>query len=541
MKNDNQNNDNQNEKNSEVYRLSRRRLIAGAAGLVVMGAVGETAAGASTASTLGKTELGKAFANAATTNGNILVVDVQTEPQGYCPLQYPNAASVWISGNVMDTLNWYDDDGKLNPLLATSITSTDGATWTVKLKQGVLFHNGDAFNADHVVATLLATMKAPTNVYNTQLGNISSATAVDANTVSFTLAAPNYLIPHVLATVPMCHKDHITDQTGIIGTGPFMWGKWTNGSNLTLTANSKYHLGAPPLAGVMFQFVPSADSRVVDALTGVSHISLLPSFSAISSLKANTNLNLIDSPAVVMLPLHINVNSDAFKDVRVRQALGFAMDRTRVRDIAFAGRADIFQGGVIPPVLSGFDSKNLYYPAKANITKAKALLKAAGKKKVEFTATVYAVPNAINAMTVIQQDIAKAGFICHIEVLPLAQWAGVLTSHKFDMCVSYEFNGTNWAKDGINQLANYKSGLFTNWVNYNDPKFDALIDASRATNDPAKQIALWKQADKMLTIAAVNLIPVVPHLTGAMSTLVHGLPTAPLRLDQLRLHNVSLR
>jgi len=524
--------------NTEAYRLTRRRLLAGFGGIVAMGTVGASSAIGSTA---GASTLEKAFARAAATSSGNLIIDVQTEPQGYNPLQYPNASSVWISGQIMDGLYWYDDSGNFSPLLAASApTTADGATWNIKLKQGVTFHNGDTFDSSHVVATLLATAKAPNNVYGGQLGTINSATAVDPYTVTFTLAAPNYLIPDVLATVPMCHKGHLGAETAIIGTGPFMWQSYTQGSNLVLAANPNYHLGAPPLANVTFQFVPAADSRVVDALTGVSSISLLPPFNDLASIKADKNLTLIDSPSVVMLPLHVNVQSPAFSDVRVRQALGFAMDRTRVRDIVFAGKADIFHGGVVPPTLSGFDTKNQFFPAKQNLKKAKALLKAAGKRHVEFTAVVYAVPNAIAAMTVIQQDIAKAGFVCNIEVLPLAAWAAVLTSHKFDMCVSYEFNGTWWAKDGLNPLTNYTSGLFTNWVNYNNPAFDQLLARSRATSDRNKQVALWKRANQMLTVAAVNLIPVVPHLTGAMSTKVHGLPTAPMRLDYLHLHNVSL-
>jgi peptide/nickel transport system substrate-binding protein len=528
----------QGDNSPEAYRLSRRRLLAGFGGLVALGSIsGATAALGGVAGAAPKT---RQWRSAVTKGGN-LVIDVQTEPQGYCPLEYPNASSVWISGQIMDSLYWYDDTGTFAPLLAAGApTTTDGITWTIKLKPGVTFHNGDPFTADHVVATLLATGTAPTNIYNGQVGTIKSATAVDPQTVTFTLAAANYMIPHVLAVVPMCHKDFLTAETNIMGTGPFQWSSLVSGSHLTLNAYPKYHLGAPLLDSVTFQFVPDPDTRVVDALQGTADISLLPPFNDLNRLQSDKNLKLINSPGVVMLPLHVNVNSPAFKDVRVRQALGFAMNRTRVRDIAFAGKAQIFQGGVIPPVMRGFDPTNTYFPATPNLAKAKALLAAAGVKNVEFTAAVYAVPDAIAAFEVIQQDIKAAGFIANVETQPLAAFAATLTSHKFDLCVSYEFNGTWWAKDGINPLLNYLAGEFVNFVNYDDPAFDALLAKSRATQNQAEQTALWKQANRLLTVAAVNLIPVVPHLTGSQSTKVSGLPLAPLELDYLHLHKVSL-
>ena len=517
-------------------------MLAGFGG-IALGAVGATTALAGTAGASSRPNVERAFNKAArTAGGGNLIIDLQTEPQGYCPLQYPNGDSVWIQGQIVEGLYWYDNTGKFAPLLAASLpTTTDGKTYTIKLKQGITFHNGDAFDSSHVVATLLATMVAPTNVFNGQLGTVSSATAIDANTVTFTMAAPNYCIPHLLAIIPMLNKNHLADETGIIGTGPFMWGSLTSGSNLVLNANPNYHLGTVPLASVTFQFVPDADARVVDALTGVSNIILLPPFSDLAELKANKKLKLINSPATVMFPLHVSCTSKVFKDVRVRQALGFAIDRTRVNEIVFAGQAEIFHGGVLPPVMLGYNPKNNYFPAKQNLKKAKALLEAAGVKHVEFTAATYAgSPNPLNAMTVIQQDIKKAGFIVNIEAQPLAEFATTLTSHKFDMCVSYEFNGTWWAKDGINQLANYESGVFPNWVSYENKEFDALLAKSRATSDPAKQVAYWKQANEMLTVAAVNLIPVVPHLTGAMGTNVHGLAGPPLEYDWLRLGSVSL-
>ena len=517
--------------------ISRRRVLSGLVGATALGVL--TACGGSSKSTAGSST--GATATAAAKKGGTLLIDVKTEPAGYNPLVFPNAHVRWLTGQIIDALYEYNDSGVIVDNLAKGApTTTDGKTWTVNLATGVKFHNGDAFEADHVVATLKATAVAPTNAFASQIGTISSIKAVSPTQVTFTLKDANYLIPDVLAILPMLHKDHVQDMTKIIGTGPFVWDSLTSGSNLSLKANPDYHLGAPFLDAVQFRFVPDPNTRVVDILQKKSNVSLVPAFSTLSKLTSSKNVALINVPAAVMLPIHVNVQSAAFTDVRVRQALGFAMDRTRVRDIVFAGKAQLFQGGAVPPTLRGYDSANPYFPATADLDKAKSLLAAAGKTNVKFTAAVYNTAESVAAMQVIQQDWAKAGLEMTIQTLDLASFAKILVSKKFDICVSYEYNGTWWGKDGINQLSNYQTGAFANWTNYTDPAFDALLTKSRATKDAATQTALWQQMDHMLAVASVNLIPAVPNLTGATQSNVQGIDQAELGLSFLDLRKAAI-
>ncbi len=127
--------------------------------------------------------------------------------------------------------------------------------WTVKLKEGVTYHNGDPFTAADVAATFGQVNTPPTNAWGERFGDLKSAEAVDDLTVKITLGAPNYLIPDVLAQVPILHKDFLGDDNGdghrrvrVDGLVP--------GSHLKLVANPDYHLGAPLVDSVTFQFVP---------------------------------------------------------------------------------------------------------------------------------------------------------------------------------------------------------------------------------------------------------------------------------------------
>ena len=89
-----------------------------------------------------------------------------------------------------------------------------------------------------------------------------------------------------------------------------------------------------------FQFVPDPNTRAVNILGGSSNIAMIPCFDTLDRLADDDNIETVrvDVPAVVMMPIHVNVNSTAFSDVRVRQALGFAIDRTRFANVVFGGQ-----------------------------------------------------------------------------------------------------------------------------------------------------------------------------------------------------------
>ena len=111
----------------------------------------------------------------AAVRGGDLIIDVQTEPQGFNPLAFPNAAYAWLTRQVIDSLYWHDETGEIVPVLAASAPeSTDGMVWTVKLKEGVTWHNGDPFTAEHVAATFGQVNTPPTNAWGERFGDLKS-------------------------------------------------------------------------------------------------------------------------------------------------------------------------------------------------------------------------------------------------------------------------------------------------------------------------------------------------------------------------------
>ncbi len=137
---------------------------------------GATSDTGTTGETTPQETTGGTTAPAAAVRGGDLIVDVQTEPQGFNPLAFPNAAYAWLTRQIIDTLYWYDDDDNFVPVLAAGPPeSTDGMVWTVKLKNGVTYHNGDPFTAEHVAATYLISNTAPTNAWGVRFGDSSTS------------------------------------------------------------------------------------------------------------------------------------------------------------------------------------------------------------------------------------------------------------------------------------------------------------------------------------------------------------------------------
>jgi peptide/nickel transport system substrate-binding protein len=514
-------------------KLSRRQMLA---------AMGLTAGTMSMAEFLAACQSGTATSSVK--KGGSLIIDVQTEPNEFSPIMATSAGYYWIELQVAEPLYTYDDNLKIVPLLTTAApATTDGLTWTIKLKDKVLFHNGDQFTSEHVVAQITAIMGTLYPGYKSRFTGFDSIKAIDPLTVQLTMKTANYLVPETLALIPMIHKDTLPKTDSIMGTGPFVWTEHRQGDHVKLTTNTKYHLPRAIVDDVTFRFVPDPSTRLVNLLGGSSHMMLLPSFADLPTLQKNSQVKVIQVSSPVVMPTYVNAKKPIFSDVRVRQALGFAMDRTRVRDLAFSGQADIGDG-VLPSMIRGFDPNFHFFPAKADSAKAKQLLADAGYgpggKTPEFTLSLYNVPSPVAAFQVIQQDWQNAGFKVNIELLDLSGWVVKFLAKSFDIIVSYELDGTTWGDAGWPAMTQYRTGDPNNRTGFSDPQFDDLLKQSILTSDTKQQETLWQQANKILSEGAVDLIPVVPKLTGAYRSNLKGVDVSPLKLSLLRLTNISL-
>src|SRR5229473_6619913 len=251
--------------------VTRRELLKGAAALGVAGALPQALPGAVQAQTTQKKELVTAQA------GDISKFD---------PHFSTSSNDIRVSFNVFDNLTSRHPDGKLYPGLATEWKLDGQTTWRFKLRQGVKFHNGDAFTSADAKFSIERTYDpAAKTMVATALATIEKIEAPDPFTLVITTKKPDPLLPGRLAfyggqIVPKKYLESVGNDTfnaKPIGTGPTRFLSWVKDDRLTLEGNPDYWGGKPDFDRLIVRSIPETAPRVAALLKGeVDIITQLP-------------------------------------------------------------------------------------------------------------------------------------------------------------------------------------------------------------------------------------------------------------------------
>jgi len=278
----------------------------------------------------------------AQTRKDSVVLAMVLEPS---PGLDPTTASAAAIGeivhyNVLEGLTKINMDGTITPLLAESWTiDPDGKVYTFKLRKGVKYHDGEAFDASDVKFSFErakaegSTNKAKKAVFD----NISRIETPDTHTVILVLnnADGNFLFRMGENTaVILDPKSAPTTSTKPIGTGPFKFESWAKGTSITLVKSDGYRNAASvKLKKVTFRFINDPAAQVAALLAG--DIDGMPRFGAVQSLKqfqSDPRFSVVIGGTEGKTIVTINNKRKPFDDVRVRRAIAAAIDRKAVVD-----------------------------------------------------------------------------------------------------------------------------------------------------------------------------------------------------------------
>ena len=323
-------------------RSSGRTLAVGCAGLLAVALAACSPAGSSNSASSSTPKAGGTYVVART--GDVDKLD----PQLATAFQTVETLDL-----VYDRLVRIDGKGNLQPDLATKWqTSDDGLKVTFTLRDGVKWHDGDAFTADDVVSSLKRILDQTTGaVGRSNLATISDVQG-SGSTVTLTLSKPNQALLYSLAAVnaSILHTKDITANTVAQqpdGTGPFTWEKWDQGQQVTLKSNSAYFGGAPLIGTLQLRVIPAESSIVSGMKAGAFQLGLLSDPTVADQVKDTSSIKLIKQPALAYHALMLNGAKGPLTDVRVRQAIACAVDRNQVVKTAANG-----DGTVTGPITS---------------------------------------------------------------------------------------------------------------------------------------------------------------------------------------------
>lgn len=424
--------------------------------------------------------------------------------------------------NVYETLVKIDADGNFQPLLASDyVVSDDGITYTFHLRDGVTFHNGDEFSSADVLFSFnngqanLAAGKAPAIIAQT-LAPIACISAPDDSTVVLQLKqrSRNFLFDIAQTGGAIVDEQAIADvATAPVGTGPFSFVSYDVGNRLELTANADYWGAAPGVTNVEFRYITD-NKALADSIRSPDGVDLIDNLEPelFSGFEGQSDFQTFNSVTNGETILAFNNARAPLDDVRVRQAITYAIDKTAVNDIAEGGYAKTI-GSFSSPNDPWFVDHSGDYPYDPD--KAMELLEEAGVTDLALTIQVPPTPYAQNSAQVIQSLLADVGIDVTLNPIEFPLWIDqVFSQGDFDMTIISHVE----ARDIV---------LYGNpdyYWHYDDPEVQALLQEADAAATEQESNALYGEVQQIISDDAVNgFLFLLPGLTVAKAGIT-GIP-----------------
>ena len=405
--------------------------------------------------------------------------------------------------NVFEGLMKPTSTGDLTPAVAESYTvSEDRLTYTFTLREGVKFHNGDEVTAEDVVYSISRCADTTDGTPLVEAFSvIQSVEAMDARTVAITIAEPsNEFISYM--TTAILPADYDQQDTAPVGTGPFKFVSRAAQDNIVLEKFDEYWGTPAYLDKVTFKIMENADSLVMSLQSGA--IDLCSHLTSTQVAQLGGDFYVAEGTMNLVQALYLNNAEKPFDDVRVRQALCYAVDKQGIIDLAFDGYGSPIGSSMYPAFGKYFDESLTNYYTK-DVEKAKSLLTDAGYPNgFEMTITVPSnyQPHIDTAQVLVEQ-LKEIGVTAKIELVEWGTWVS-------DVYAGHQFQSTVVGVDASNMTARALLERFTsdyakNFINYNNADYDALFQQALTTYDDAEQTAIYKAMEKNLTENAANV------------------------------------
>jgi peptide/nickel transport system substrate-binding protein len=450
----------------------------------------------------------------------------------HAPVTYPDDARV---ASLYEPLFRRDPVYQIEPVLAESIEPSDhGRTWTLRLRDGVEFHNGKRLDIDDVVFTLQRLNSTGRGTSALRLVDLAGLRPLDRRTLRIPLTQPYALFQDELAQYARGVLPVGFDLAHPVGTGPFRFGSFTPGGRSAFPRFENYWRTGEPYVDelVMIDF-PDPRARVNALLSGdVDAIDNVPR-GLIPTVKAGGAIVLV-SETGQWTPLTMRVDAPPFDDARVRQAFRLIVDRDQMVREVLAG-----QGRVANDLYAPFDTcyaKDLPQ-RRQDLDQARSLLRQAGRAdlQTELVTSAAIGTGAVDAARLFAWQARGAGVDIRVREVDGGAFYG-------ESYLNWVFAQDYWfTRSYLPQVAfSSVPGAVFNECHWNDPEFTALIEQARAELDQNARDELLKRAQALEYDRGGYLIWGFQNQVDAYSAKVTGfVPDRNLPLSSFQFRLVS--
>jgi peptide/nickel transport system substrate-binding protein len=436
-------------------------------------------------------------------------IAVGVDPDTLDPVQMTTTTVANIVDYVVETLTAIDPDGRIQPGLAESWTvSADGTQYTLRLRRGVTFHDGTPLDARAVKWNLDRLKDSNVRVPIRAPYPIKDVEAVDATTVRITLSRPSAPFLSALSWTtsgivsPASIDKHGNEYKTIVhpvGTGPYVFKERKKGESVTVARYDRYWGRKPHYDTVVFRIVPEAATRESLILAGQVDLIVLPPIADVPALSRNPAVKVLLAASDRTIFVSLNTTKPPLNDVRVRQALNYAVDKQAIIQNVLFGAADPMDAPMAPS-LFGYCRVGSY---EYNPARAKQLLAEAGVQsgtKITFHHPTGRYVQDKEASQAIAGYLREVGLDPQLQTMDWPSYISVINAGPAERTV-HQLAFLGWAPaflDAAQQMLQFWSGyhppagLATTF--YKDPQVDEWIVAADREPNPDRRKQLYCDA-----------------------------------------------
>jgi len=428
------------------------------------------------------------------TSGGTLTIGTTGQVLGFDPFTTKTSTyeTTMVGGMIFGTSFGLDEEGHQYPSQALSVEpSEDGKVWRVKLRPGMRFSDGSPYDADAIAKHWTRILDSSRNqAFLNYVVPYKEVVAVDPVTVDFRMNFPwpafvpglsfnaffGWVMPpeHEASAGPDLNREPI-------GAGPYMLQEWNQDGGMVLTRNPYYwDKAAQHFDKIVIKFIPDENSRYAAVQAGDIDISagtISGSFQQIQDARKNPHLQVVTQPATGAFTIQFNMAVPPFDDVRVRQALAYAIDRNADKKVILSGEGDMAKSFWGPASPWHCDVEYPEYDPE----KARNLLKDYGKP-VKFTLQLPPWPIAVLLGELYQSFWKKVGVdveLVQVQVGP--SYIGPVFAGKYQ---AVGWDVPDLPDPDTQVYAVFHSGSGANTTHTKDPILDDALDRGRTSMDP---------------------------------------------------------
>ena len=419
-------------------------------------------------------------------------IAIDADVESFHPSDWNTTNEKNIGDQIYDTLMFVPMDGdesKIEPRIAEGYEmSEDGLVYTFHIRDDVTFHDGSALTAEDCAFSVQLYIDSE---YQGTSADVGSVEAVDDKTLVVTLNAP---FAPFLADICSMHigskayHDSVSEEEFMsqpVGSGPYKFVSHAIDTNVILEAYDGYYRGEAAIKNVTYYVIKTTApqalmSRQVD-FAEIDAASLI-------MLKSDPEITVTPVPTSGFTHLVMNTEKAPFDDVRVRQAINYAIDRQNIVNVIYEGEAEE-NSNLCAKSRYGYSDDQFQYTYDPD--KAKELLAEAGVEEGTDLGAILCAEKYSSLATVLQSDLKKVGLECTIEIKEFNKYIELLTSGEFTLCA------LEMTLEGDTQMLEYAlTSPFIGMANnarYSDETMDQLFEDARVEPDNDKRLDLFDQ------------------------------------------------